>query len=110
MTKAPRLEQRVIDRIKDTAKANLSQGSHIILYGSRARGDASPDSDWDLLVVLKKASIEQEDYNGIAYDLTALGWDLGEMIIPILYTEQEWENSSFTPFYKNVKSEGVVLV
>lgn len=26
--------------------------SDVLLFGSRARGDASPDSDWDLLVIL----------------------------------------------------------
>lgn len=104
------LDTKVIDRIKRTAREHLAEGSHVILYGSRARGDARKDSDWDLLVLLDKAKIDQADYNGIAYNLTSLGWDLGEMIIPVLYTEKEWESNSFTPFYKNVTSEGIVLV
>lgn len=36
----------------------------IILFGSRARGDARPDSDWDFLVVM--ASHERPTQRGIA--------------------------------------------
>lgn len=100
----------VLERIKAVGNSKLQHDSHIILYGSRARGDAENDSDWDLLVLLDKNSIEQSDYDGICYDLTSLGWDLGEQIIPVLYTKNEWQQNSFTPFYKNVESEGVRLV
>ncbi len=100
----------VVNRIRDVGNSKLHQGSHIVLYGSRARGDANSDSDWDLLVLLDKKSVEQSDYDGICYDLTSLGWDLGEKIIPVLYTNEEWRNNSFTPFYKNVESEGITLL
>ena len=33
----------------------------IQLFGSRARGDASPDSDWDILVVVPEASLVAAD-------------------------------------------------
>lgn len=88
----------------------MPEGSHIVLYGSRARGNAGDDSDWDLLVLLDKAKIEQADYDGICYNLTSLGWEMGEMIIPVLYTKDEWNNNSFTPFYKNVTSEGIEII
>ncbi len=35
-----------------TAKLNIV---HIILFGSRARGDFKETSDWDLLIILKEA-------------------------------------------------------
>jgi len=100
----------LVNRIREIGTAGLPKDSHIILYGSRARGDANDDSDWDLLVLLDKEKIEQSDYDGICYDLTALGWRLGEMIIPVLYTKDEWKKNSFTPFYKNVVSEGIEIV
>lgn len=59
------------------------------MYGSRTRGDAHADSDWDLLIILDKPSIEQSDYDNVSYPLTALGWKLGGMIIPALYTKEE---------------------
>ena len=37
--------------------ASVSPDAKIILYGSRARGNARQDSDWNLLVVLNNEKI-----------------------------------------------------
>ena len=97
----------VISRIKDAAVALIPQGGRAILYGSRARGDARPDSDWDILVLLDKECITLEDMDNITYPIRELGWNLNEMINPIMFTEKEWKAKSFTPFYKNVTKEGI---
>ena len=44
-------ETVLLRRIRETVHA-IEPTAQIILYGSRARGDAEPDSDWDLLVLL----------------------------------------------------------
>lgn len=81
----------------------------IILFGSQARGDAKNDSDWDLLILLDKAVIESSDFDTISYPLYELGWSEGEQFSPKLYTVKDWMKRSFTPFYKNVENEGIVL-
>ena len=50
---------KVLDRSAATVPAELLAAVverfdpiEVILFGSRARGDAGPDSDWDLLVVV----------------------------------------------------------
>jgi len=101
--------QEVIEEIRRVAMQASPSQFHVYLYGSRARGDYREDSDWDLLVIVDKPKIEQSDYDDITYPLTALGWDLGEMIIPVLYTKQEWKDSSFTPFYKNVERDRILI-
>ncbi len=80
-----------------------------MLYGSRARGDARQDSDWDILIVLDKDRLLPIDYDTITYPLTKLGWELGVEINPIMYTKKEWEASSFTPFYHNVLEDAIAL-
>ena len=80
-----------------------------ILFGSRARGDARETSDWDILVLLDKERITSDDMDEITYAIRELGWELDEMVNPIMYTTKEWEKKRATPFYKNVMSEGIAL-
>ena len=98
-----------IQQIQTMGKQILPKGSHLWLYGSRARGTHRPESDWDLLILLNKDKISANDYDTISYPFAELGWEIGEMIHPILYTQSEWERKSFSPFYKNVMKEGIVL-
>jgi uncharacterized protein len=83
--------------------------ARVLLYGSHARGDANPGSDWDILVILDKQKIEHSDYEKITYPLYELGWQEDELISVKLYTKTEWQRRSFTPFYKNVEQESIVL-
>ena len=82
----------------------------IYLYGSRSRGTAKDDSDWDLLILLNKDVISIENEREIAYPLYDLEFDIGEVISPMIYTEKEW-NSKYkvTHFYQNVMKEGKLL-
>ena len=101
--------QRVIDSIKQVAKATLPQGSSLLLYGSRARGDWHEGSDWDLLILLDKPKMVAEDYD-VTYPFRELGWDIGEEINPQVYSKREWGNYRITPFYHNVEHDKIVLV
>ena len=87
----------------------LPAGSNLLLYGSRARGDNRADSDWDLLVLLN-GEHHEGDFNRISYPLIELGFELGQYFSVQTYTQSEWENMSFLPFYKNVERDKIVLV
>lgn len=102
-------QEVVISQIKDVARNAVPRDGKVLLYGSRARGEAHEGSDWDLLIILNKAKIEKSDYDNVAFPFTFLGWNIGEDIIPVIYTREEWEKSSFLPFYKNVEREKIVL-
>ncbi|MBO8467093.1 MAG: nucleotidyltransferase domain-containing protein [Bacteroidetes bacterium] len=99
----------ILKEIKRIAKEVLPKDGQLILYGSRARKEATEDSDWDLLILLDKQEIEMKDRNEIAYPFVALSWDVGELISPVIYTKESWKKMSFTPFYKNVEEDGIVL-
>ncbi|MBP1538748.1 MAG: nucleotidyltransferase domain-containing protein [Prevotella sp.] len=101
---------KVIDSIREVAAKTLPQNSSLLLYGSRARGNAHEGSDWDLLILLDKPKIEESDYDKISFPFTLLGWNIGELISPQMYTKKEWESLSFLPFYKNVEHDKINLI
>ena len=101
--------KQIFEKLKETAKKTLPLGGMALLFGSRARGTATDSSDWDVLIVLDKDKITYQDYVEVAYPFDQLGWELDAMISPVLYTKSDWEKASFTPFYKNVMREGVLL-
>lgn len=99
----------IIQAIRHKVKEIMPADSTVILYGSQARGDAHNGSDWDVLILLSKDRVQLDDYDVYSYPLREMGWELGEDINPILYTKKNWEKASYTPFYKNVTKEGIVL-
>jgi len=99
---------KMIGKMEAVAKEVLPAGSRLWLYGSRARGEAREDSDWDLLVLLDKPELELKDYT-LAYPFQAMGADMGQYISSIIYAKNEWEAQSFLPFYKNVERDKIEL-
>lgn len=82
----------------------------IYLYGSRVKNSAKPDSDWDLLILLKRDQITDDIEKSISYPLYDLEFETGEVISPMVYSEKEWYTKyKITPFYNNVMREGRLL-
>lgn len=99
----------ILDKIQECLHKHLPKDGIAMLFGSQARGTAHTNSDWDILVILKKDKLIPSDYDNITFPLTMLGWDLGKEINPVMYTYKEWEKYKITPFYKNVEKEGIRL-
>ena len=99
-----------MDFIRQVAKKSVPAGGKVVLYGSRARGEARPDSDWDLLIILNKPQLEQSDYDEVSYPFFESGLTIGQLFSPILYTRDEWENRKSTLFHYNVETEGIRIV
>lgn len=104
-----RNKERVIHSIRETVGKVLPTGAKVVLFGSQARGDAREDSDWDILILLNKDRVNNMDFDDIAYPLIELGWKIGIMINPILYTYKDWQKRDFTLFHKNVEQEGIII-
>jgi predicted nucleotidyltransferase len=82
----------------------------IYLYGSRVRGTADSESDWDLLILLNKEKITTELEKEITNPLYDLEFETGQVISPMIYSEKEWNKKyKITPFYINVMREGRLL-
>ena len=105
-----RSKAEILSLIKGRLKEVLPAGAHAFLYGSQARGDAHSGSDWDVLILLDKPKVEAEDYDNVSYPWVELGWSLNECISPVLYTAKDWFTYYFTPFFHNIKKEGILLL
>ena len=100
--------EQVLDLIRTTVREK-EPDAQIILYGSRARGDAREDSDWDLIILLNKPPMSHYERSGIACDLWDAGLSVGEEINAFVYTNDQWNSAPPSLFKFYVKKEGVLL-
>ncbi|MCL5958458.1 MAG: nucleotidyltransferase domain-containing protein [Chloroflexi bacterium] len=83
----------------------------LVLYGSEARGDATPESDIDLLVVLESENPRAvEAVDDAVYEVM---WrhDFNRLISVLTLSKEEFEEQrrkGFS-FVRNVEREGIVL-
>jgi predicted nucleotidyltransferase len=99
----------LLERIRNTLQA-LDPTARIILYGSRARGDAQPDSDWDLLILLD-GPVERHRAAAIHHQLYHLELETDAVLSALVLSKEEWDSplSRAMPFHTNVVSEGLEL-
>ncbi|CEP68489.1 Nucleotidyl transferase domain [Moorella glycerini] len=77
------------------------------LFGSRARGQASPDSDLDLYLETGPLSREQKRL------ISEVAWEVGfendVVIVPLAVNRNEALNGPFSisPLYRSIKKEGI---
>lgn len=101
-----RMKDELIQGLRDIFANNIEA---IILYGSVARNESTPESDIDIAVIVKKGmDIETKD----RFICWAADMDLRyDRVFSIVDIEKEnlqkWGKS--LPFYQNVQKEGIVL-
>mgnify|MGYP002678281978 FL=1 len=101
-----RMKDELIQGLRDIFANNIEA---IILYGSVARNESTPESDIDIAVIVKKGmDIETKD----RFICWAADMDLRyDRVFSIVDIEKEnlqkW--GKILPFYQNVQKEGIVL-
>lgn len=82
----------------------------VILFGSRARGDAGPTSDMDVIVILDDLAAEQ-DFDRVSDCAWEAGFEDGIVIVPIVFRRSEWEDTPerSSLLAQAVEAEGVLI-
>jgi uncharacterized protein len=81
--------------------------SHVILFGSQARNEAQPDSDIDVLVVLKGDVDSWAEIKRTGEIVAQLCLDYSVVICCIFISEIQYQAQQ-TALLRNVSQEGVI--
>jgi predicted nucleotidyltransferase len=102
-------EADILNELKSKVQQRLPL-SRLMLFGSRARGDADPDSDLDVLVVLNTpVNREAEDY--VRLCAWEAGIEQGIVVVPITVSRLDWDEGilSSSLLAIAVKREGIAV-
>jgi len=102
-------ENELIEKIRQAVR-ELEPDAEIILYGSRSRGDAISESDWDFLILVD-GPMSDERTDRIRHRLYEIEWESGEVISTIVRNREEWNSDLYQamPFHQRVQQEGIRL-
>ncbi|MDR2627472.1 MAG: nucleotidyltransferase domain-containing protein [Dysgonamonadaceae bacterium] len=100
------MNKQIFDSITQL-KRELIPDERLILFGSQARGDAHPGSDWDLLLLTEEKS--NKDLEDKIYKFVLMGWDYGTYLSIKTYTVKDWHSHPSILRY-NVEQEGIEIV
>jgi len=104
------MEQYLIqDRIEKSIH-NKDPKAIAYLFGSRARGDNRPDSDWDILILIDNKSITNKIEDMFRDGLYDIEIESGQIISTFIYSKEYWDSTLvYSPLFKKVNSEGILL-
>lgn len=82
-----------------------SRVERVVLFGSRARGDARADSDYDVAVFLKDMRDRWAEFDRLADVETQITLDTGAVIRALPYSVDAYRDR--TPLMGEIREEGI---
>ncbi|PPJ63838.1 nucleotidyltransferase domain-containing protein [Cuspidothrix issatschenkoi] len=104
--KHPKLGEIMQELCNNLLETYQDQLIAVILFGSQARGDATPDSDFDVLIILKDLVQATKEIEKIGFFLSPLCLKYSVVISNLFYSLSRFEKEQ-TMLIQNIKKEGI---
>jgi len=103
------VDKKILEKLKSLLREKVSL-HQLILFGSRARGDAGQYSDLDVVVIVD-GTVDEGIRAGISDCVWEAGFEHGVVIVPVVFSLEEWEDGpeSGSLLVQAVKAEGIRL-
>jgi predicted nucleotidyltransferase len=101
-------EREILERFKTNVKNVLGDRlDRVVLFGSRSRGDADPDSDFDLLVTVQ--SLQETDRKRVFEVAANLSLEYGVVFAVLVVPTNDFTEDRYFYLYENIQKEGQVV-
>lgn len=108
MTFRPEIAQ-VLEAVKQRLEALYGERLvEVILFGSVARGEDTPESDVDVLVVLRGPVDRYAESEPLADLMADMMARYGAFVTPVVFSKEAFRTADW-PLLRNVRAEGVSL-
>lgn len=90
------------------AVRSIEPQAEVVLFGSRVRGTAQVDSDWDFLILTEARSdlaLKRKLWNAM-YQLEL---QTGEVIHAVICEKNRWKSATHWPIHQSILQEGVAV-
>lgn len=98
---------KLAKEVRKRLTQELDQPVKVIMFGSQARGDATKESDIDLLVVVP--SLDNRIRKKISNATWEVGFEAGKVVCAVTTTTRDFEYYRILPLYQTIRKEGIAV-
>lgn len=87
----------------------VDPGARAYLFGSRARGDFSDESDWDVIIITQTqiSAIKEMEFRKALYQLSL---NSDELISTFVFDQEHWNKNYSLANFRNAVMQEMVLI
>ena len=100
-------DEQLLSQLRAIVNRHLPDAK-LILFGSVARGEQEPDSDYDIYVITS-GQVPQEQKRAIQADVLDLELEADALIMLMFCVREWWEQHPRMPLHREIQRDGVVL-
>ena len=99
-------EKKALKEIKNFINQTFKE-SKIFIYGSKAYGKHTQESDLDLLIIVPNLNWKVK--KKIINKITEINWKYDTNISPVIVSKEEWIKYPTMPLFQEVKEKGLMV-